>query len=76
MFDIATLRIERQIDLDPDYSSGAAIYNQTYEVHKSDQTGDDLVVQSSTDIDPNSLGLNGSTLSWTCAGEQRSATVD
>ena len=49
---------------------------KTYDVRKNDQTGGDALVESSPDIDPDSLGLNESTLTWTRAGEPRSATLD
>jgi len=49
---------------------------QTYDVRKSDQTGGDVLVESSPDIDPASLRLDGSTLTWTRSGEPRSATLD
>jgi hypothetical protein len=49
---------------------------QTYDVRKSDQTGDNLLVESSADIDPGSLGLSGSTLTWIRGGELRTAALD
>jgi hypothetical protein len=51
-------------------------YNQTYGVWKSDAGDDAELLDSGSDIDPRSLTLNGSTLTWTRAGEPRSATLD
>lgn len=49
---------------------------QTYEVLKSDTGADSAVLDSGADIDPQSLSLNGSTLTWKRAGEDRSASLD
>jgi hypothetical protein len=47
-----------------------------WEVRKSDATGRNVVVDAGTEIDPNSLSLSGTTLSWIHAGERRQATLD
>jgi hypothetical protein len=49
--------------------------SQTYEVWKSDGAGM-VLLDSDPEIDPASLLLDGSTLTWTRAGEPRSATLD
>ena len=51
-------------------------YTETYEVRKSDTTGSNVLLDSGADVDPESLTLNGSTLTWMRAGEARSATLD
>jgi hypothetical protein len=59
-----------------DYGVGGPNFTQTYEVHKSDTSGADGLIDSSPDIDPTSLALNGSVLTWTRSGETQSATLD
>jgi hypothetical protein len=49
--------------------------SQTYEVWKSDGAGM-VLLDSDPEIDPASLLLDGSTLTWTRAGEPRSATLN
>jgi hypothetical protein len=44
-------------------------------VWKAD-TGGDVLLDSSPDIDPESLALDGSVLAWTRAGETQSAMLD
>lgn len=51
-------------------------YTWTYEVRKGDETGSNVLVESGSDIDPASLTLSGSTLTWVRAGETRSATLN
>jgi hypothetical protein len=60
-----------------DYTpAGPPYWTTSYEVRKSNQTTPNALIESSPDIDRDSLTLEGSTLGWTRAGEPQTATLD